>query len=173
MKHFIITLLLAAVITLFACPGLSQSSATKPSISDTAFNSFFIKWENAYNSFINGDPGPWKAICSQSNDHSILGGFGGYEKGWIEAGPRYNWAAQQFKESGARVAIDYISVVVTENMAYVILIERANTKIANAKEPTKHVLRSTQIFRKENREWKLLHRHADFQVEKNVNAGVE
>ncbi len=104
-------------------------------------------------------------ICSQTDDASIFGGFGGFEKGWAKVNARYDWAALQFKTRNAKSDIEYINVIINDNLAILLLIERAYTMTGNTKQPL-HTLRSTQIFRKENGEWKLLHRHADYQMEK-------
>jgi ketosteroid isomerase-like protein len=118
-------------------------------------------WEKATNRFINGDPSLWKQICSKSNDATIMGGFGGYEKSWDQVGPRYDWAASQFKESDAKLSVEYISTVVSGDLAYILVIERSVIQTVNAEQKTQQALRCTQIFRKENGQWKLLHRHAD------------
>ena len=40
-------------------------------------------------------------ICRDGDDVMIMGAWGAYEKGWAEVGPRYDWAAARFTDSGA------------------------------------------------------------------------
>jgi ketosteroid isomerase-like protein len=166
-RIFIFLLIVVSAGTLFTNSSSGQSVSEKPVSGDTSFNAFLIKWQKAYNAFINGDSQPWKMICSQTDDASIFGGFGGFEKGWANVSPRYDWAASQFKNCNAKLEIEYVNVILNDNLANLVLIERAYTMTGTAKQPL-HTLRSTQIFRKENGEWKLLHRHADYQMGKKV-----
>jgi len=62
---------------------------------DLDFQTFLRRWEEAQSRFLTGDPIPWKQHASQGGDATILGGFAGFEKGWSEVGPRYDWAAAQ------------------------------------------------------------------------------
>jgi ketosteroid isomerase-like protein len=47
------------------------------------------------------------------------------------------------------------------DLAYIVELERFETKVGGADEITPVALRVTSIFRRESGEWKLLHRHAD------------
>jgi ketosteroid isomerase-like protein len=100
-----------------------------------------------------------------------MGAWGAYEKGWSQVGSRYDWAAARLQESGAKVKIEYLSSGISGDLAYIVSIERSEVRLANAK-PAPMALRSTQIFRKENGVWKLLHRHADPMTEKTAPSTV-
>jgi ketosteroid isomerase-like protein len=92
---------------------------------------------------------------------------GGYEKGWTEVGPRYDWASSQFKSGGAKIKVDYLNAVVSGDLSFTIGIERQEgLHLGDQKNPIPRALRVTQVFRKEGGAWKLLHRHADPLVEK-------
>jgi ketosteroid isomerase-like protein len=49
---------------------------------------------------------------------------------------------------------------VGDDFAYLIAIERTTASV-DGSEPTSYALRSTTIFRREDGEWKIVHRHAD------------
>ena len=132
------------------------------SLAIQGFKTFLMKWEQCITDFINGDPTCWKQNSSQTDDATIFGAFGGYgEKTWKEVGPRYDWASSQYKPSGAKAKVEYLSIIVGIDLAYTVAIERSEAILGDAKETAPRVLRSTQIFKKENGVWKLLHRHAD------------
>jgi ketosteroid isomerase-like protein len=146
---------------------LSQTAA-----SDSSLRSFLPQFEAGINGFVNGDPALWKKNASHRDDVTIMGGWGAYEKGWNEVGPRYDWAAARFKESGARVKIEYISSGVSGDLAYTVAIERSEAQVVGQDKPASMVLRVTHIFRKEDGAWKLVHRHADPLFDKTAPAAV-
>jgi hypothetical protein len=50
----------------------------------------------AVDQFVNGDARLWKELCSKQDDVTIIGGWGGFERGWEQVGTRYEWAAGRF-----------------------------------------------------------------------------
>lgn len=162
----IVSAICLASFLLSTIKGYGQTQINQVTISDTSFKAFLLKWEEAVTRFMNGDATLWKQICSQSDDATIFGGFGGYEKGWNKLGARYDWAASQFKESGTPLQVEYINVAVSGDLSYIVVIERSQPRVGNMEKAVPLALRSTQIFRKEDGEWKLLHRHADALMEK-------
>ncbi len=162
-------LLLALLVSaLLVCAQVPLTRAN-----DSSFQSFLRRWEEAQSRFVTGDPTLWKQNASQSDDATILGGFGGYEKGWSEVGPRYDWASFQYKDSGAKLKVEYISTEVSGDMGFTVAIERQEeVRLGGQQKPTQRALRVTQIFRKEGGAWKLLHRHADPLMEKKGPSAV-
>ena len=160
----------AAAASLLASVVLSQ--VLTPLTTHAGLRKFVPRFEAGVNDFINGDPRLWKQNASQHEDATIMGAWGAYEKGWREAGPRYDWAAARFRPSGAKVQIEYLASGVSGDLAYTIAIERSNALIVDQRERTPMALRVTHLFRKENGEWKLLHRHADPLVGKTAPGAV-
>ena len=60
---------------------------------DSDFRAFLSRFEEGTERFINGDPAVWKANAFQSDEATIMGAWGAYEKGLAHVGPRYDWAA--------------------------------------------------------------------------------
>lgn len=125
------------------------------------FSEFLPRFEHGIDRFLNGDATLWKSNVSQEGDGTIMGAWGDYEKGWHELEPRYEWAAARFEESGAHVQFQYLATGVTGDLAYTVAIERSVVRIVGQKRPATMCLRVTHLFRREQGEWKLLHRHAD------------
>jgi ketosteroid isomerase-like protein len=50
---------------------------------------------------------------------------------------------------------------VTQELAYILEIERFEAKVGRSEEITSVALRTTSVFRREGGDWKLVHRHAD------------
>ncbi|MBA3768316.1 MAG: nuclear transport factor 2 family protein [Acidobacteria bacterium] len=167
-----ILLLVLLVCTLF---GYTQTQVRPDTITaDSSFRAFLPEWEKTQSRFINGDPTLWKQHASHRDDVTILGGFGGYgEKGWDAVGARYDWASSQYKDSGAKMKVEYLSTGASEDLGFTVAIERQEeVRLGGQQNPTQRALRVTQIFRKEGGAWKLLHRHADPLMEKKSPSAV-
>jgi ketosteroid isomerase-like protein len=108
---------------------------------------------------VQGDATRLKEIYSHQDDITILGGFGGIERGWSQVEPRLDWAASQF--SRGTFAEEEVSVVVGTELAYTVAIERNQVDVGQPPTPQTLELRVTQIFRREPAGWRLVHRHAD------------
>ena len=160
------------LLGLFVCTlvGYAQTQVRQDMTADSSFRAFLPEWEKAQSRFINGDPTPWKQHASHGDDATILGAFGGYgEKGWGAVGARYDWASSQYKGGGATMKVEYISVVASGDLAFTVGIERQDgARVGDQQNPMRRALRATQIFRKEDGAWKLLHRHADPLIEKQT-----
>jgi SnoaL-like domain len=115
----------------------------------------------AVNHFVNGDCRLWKELCSKEDDVTIIGGWGGYERGWEEVGARYDWAAAQFVSSGSRVEIENVSIVAGSDLAFTVDIERSDVRLQVVDRVVPMALRVTTVYRREGEEWKMTHRHAD------------
>lgn len=155
-------LLLAAVTTGCVVPLVAQPAV------DTSFQHFLPTFEQGTTGFLNGDATLWLANASQSDQASIMGGWGAYEQGWEEVGPRYGWAVQRFLPSEAKVEVEYIAQTVSGDLAYTVAIERSTVKLIDQEQPAPMALRVTHVYQRENGVWKLLHRHADPLMEKTA-----
>jgi ketosteroid isomerase-like protein len=116
----------------------------------------------ALNGFVAGNATPWKQHCSHRDDVTVIGAWGGFEKGWAaDVEKRYEWAAGRFLGSKRGMEVENISLVVTAELAYSVDIERALVRVAGKDQMAAMALRVTTIFRLENGDWKMVHRHAD------------
>jgi ketosteroid isomerase-like protein len=159
---------LLLVVTVFALSGCKRTEVPPAAAGDASLRAFLPQWEEAQSRFLNGDPTLWKQHTLQTGDATIFGAFGGYEKGWSEVGPRYDWAASQYKASGARKRVEYLNTAVSGDLAFTVGIERDEVQVSGQDKPAPRSLRVTQVFRRENGAWKLLHRHADPLLEKKA-----
>ena len=107
----------------------------------------------------NGDVSGIKALYAKSDDATSFYGWGGYEKGWDEVSRRWDWAGQQFK--GGSVGHENITTVIAGEMAYTTDIETFQVRMDGMDAPTQWSNRVTHIFRLEDGDWRLVHRHAN------------
>jgi ketosteroid isomerase-like protein len=107
-----------------------------------------------------GDVSAIKSLCSHTADVTSFYGWGGYEKGWDAVSTRWTWAGRQFK--GGTVSYQNVSTVVTAGMFYTTDIETFRMDaMAGVEGPTSWSNRVTHIFRLEDGEWRLVHRHGN------------
>jgi ketosteroid isomerase-like protein len=107
----------------------------------------------------NGDVAAIRALYAHSDDATSFYGWGGYEKGWAAVDKRWSWAGQQFK--GGMVNHQNVTTVVTAELAYTTDIETFEVQMDGMEGPTRWSNRVTHIFRLEDGQWRLLHRHAN------------
>jgi ketosteroid isomerase-like protein len=149
-----------------------MKAMSSTAVIDPSLQAFLPQFEEGTNGFINGDPTLWKQNASQRDDAMIMGAWGAYEKGWDEVGPRYDWAAARFTESGAKVQVEYLASTVSGDLAYTVAIERSEVRLVDQDKPVPMALRVTHLFRKEDGAWKLVLRHADPLMGKTAPATV-
>jgi ketosteroid isomerase-like protein len=107
----------------------------------------------------NGDTSAIRALYSHSDDATSFYGWGGYEKGWDAVSKRWDWAGQQFK--GGTVSYQSVTAVATPKLAYTTDIETFRVRMDGMDQPTQWSNRVTHVFRLQDGEWRLLHRHAN------------
>ena len=107
----------------------------------------------------NGDISGIVALYTHSDEASSFYGWGGYEKGWQAVSNRWSWAGQQFK--GGTVSYQNVTTVVTAELAYTTDIETFKARMEGMDQPTQWSNRVTHIFRLEDGEWRLTHRHGN------------
>jgi ketosteroid isomerase-like protein len=78
---------------------------------------------------------------------------------------------QDVEHKAAR-QVDHVSTVVSGDLAYTVAIERSTVRPPDAPATTATAQRVTQVFRKEDGRWKLLHRDVDPYLETTGPASV-
>lgn len=144
-------------------------TAPRQQAADSTFDAMLATVEAAQVQLVNGQSGPFKALWSRGDDVTLAGGLGGaVARGWTEVSERLDWVATQYA-SGARTHSEVVRNV-GQDLAYVVV--RETIKFKNPADGRSMVqeLRVTQIFRREDGRWRIVHRHADSQVVKR--AGV-
>lgn len=107
---------------------------------------------------VNGDVEPVKALHSRADDVTGFYGWGGYEKGGEAVSARWDWAAKQF--GGGTVAYETLSAHASGDLGFATEIETFNVIRPGASGPSEWRNRVTHVFRREQGDWRLVHRHA-------------
>ena len=105
----------------------------------------------------NGDAGPRRAIWSRNEPVSVLGAwrnaFGQQELDVLFAG-----LAKQFSNCTS-YRFELLAYDVVGDMAYTAGLEHTSASVDG--QPRSYVLRATQVYRREDGEWRVAHRHGD------------
>jgi ketosteroid isomerase-like protein len=119
------------------------------------------QYYRAQREFLRGNPEPVKNLFSQREDVTLANPYGPPVRGFDEVAKAIEHAAS-LRRDGTFVEWQIVAKYVSAELAYVVQIERAEeAKIGAREEITPIAVRSTMIFRPEEGEWKIVHRHAD------------
>jgi ketosteroid isomerase-like protein len=114
----------------------------------------------AQGEIVKENPEPVKRLFSHREDVTLNNPFVPPVRGWEQVAEVTDRAVSQFRD-GEMVGYEIIERHVTSELAYVVEIERAKAKVGGSEDITPFALRATMIFRPEEGEWKVVHRHAD------------
>lgn len=118
------------------------------------------KYHQALDVFVKGDPEPVGILYSRRDDATLANPFGPPVRGWKQVAETTVRAAANYRE-GEATGFDRVSDFATADLAYMVEIERFTTKVGGSEDLTPIALRVTTIFRREENEWRVIHRHAD------------
>lgn len=106
-----------------------------------------------------GDPAPYIDCWSRGDDVTLFGAWGPIEKGYRRLSETFEWVGRRFTGPGTKSEI--VSSGASGNIGYTIGFERGLAAVDGASEQPM-TIRVTHIYRREDGQWKLVHRHADF-----------
>ena len=93
------------------------------------------------------------------NDPVTLFGAAVTKTGWAEIGPTFDWLASIFANCES-FEYEVLTADVSGNLAYIAGIEHTTASVGGAP-AVPYSLRVTTILRREDGEWKVVHRHGD------------
>ena len=105
----------------------------------------------------NGDAGPRMGLWSHSDPVTLFGALFA-ASGWDEIGQVFEKLAARFSEGSYRYEV--IAAGARGDLGYVVGIEHTTASVGGAA-PEAYELRVTTILRREDGEWRVVHRHAD------------
>jgi ketosteroid isomerase-like protein len=105
-----------------------------------------------------GDQAPRAALWSQADPVSLFGAWLPVRTGWADVSEAFKRVAAQFSDS-REYRFEVIAAGASGDLAYTIGFEHNTVSINGT--PTTYTLRATHVYRREDGEWKIVHRHAD------------
>jgi ketosteroid isomerase-like protein len=134
------------------------ASAQAPNNGKDAVLAANARFYAAVNAMFKGDVGPIEAVWSHASDVTYMGPTGAFETGWSAV--LKDWQGQAAQKLGGRVEPENIHVFAGQDLAVVNDYEAGeNTNANGTVQQVK--LRATNIYRKENGQWKMIGHHTD------------
>ena len=118
------------------------------------------RYQLGLDEFMKGNPEPVKELFSHREDVTLANPLGPPAHGWDVVGATIERAASQFRD-GRFVSVEIVEKHVTPEFAYTLWLEHAEGKVGGRGDIAPATLRVTMIYRHEEGEWKVVHRHAD------------
>jgi ketosteroid isomerase-like protein len=109
---------------------------------------------------VKGDADLWRTVFSHREDVTLGNPFGPFVRGFDQVMYSATGAAERYRD-GVIVAFDRIASYESPELACVVEVERFRAKVGGSSDLVPVALRVTTVFRREDGEWKVAHRHAD------------
>jgi len=110
----------------------------------------------------NGDAAPRRALWSRNEPVSVLGAWR-HAHGQHELNELFTSLARSFSDCTS-YAFELLACDVVGDMAYTAGLEHISASVEG--QPRNYRLRATQVYRREDGEWKVAHRHGDTVAER-------
>jgi ketosteroid isomerase-like protein len=116
------------------------------------------RWQRAYRALCGGDVEPWAAIWSTQDPVSLFGAAGS-ASGAEEVRRIQGWVASHFAGLVDEKQ-ELIAAGACGDLAYTVAFEHKTVETPGG-ERAAYTLRATHVFRREDGEWRIVHRHGD------------
>ena len=126
----------------------------------SGFDQLIEEQHLAVDAFAKGDDESLAALWSRADDVTLGNPFGPFVRGFERVADTMKRAAANYRD-GEATGFEQVAKYVADDVAYLVEVEQLNAKIGGRAEATPVSLRCTSIFRKEDGNWRLVHRHAD------------
>jgi ketosteroid isomerase-like protein len=126
---------------------------------DDFLTTFLPRQIKAEKAIHNGDVAPRMQLWSTANPVTLFGAFGMFNSGWDEVSRTFRWIAARFSNCTS-YDFDLVASGVSGDLAYTVGYERC-TRSIDGGPVEQSTLRVTHVYRRENGEWKIVHRHGD------------
>ena len=99
-------------------------------------------------------------MYSQQDDVTLANPFGTTAVGWKPVSDALDYASSRFRDGEVK-DFNLVAKYVSSEQITIYEVEKWKVKVGGADELSSFELRVTSTFRLEEKEWKLVHRHAD------------
>jgi ketosteroid isomerase-like protein len=124
---------------------------------ETELRAFVDRCHKALAHQSQGNPQPFLELWSRADDVTVMAAVGGYEVGFERVSALLSWAstAQSFDSWSA----ENVALSVGPDLAVSVELEHYGQHAEG--ENTEMTIRATQVYRREDDDWRIIHRHGD------------
>jgi ketosteroid isomerase-like protein len=134
-----------------------MTSVTQATTVPADLSSFIDRCHDAVRQQSGGNSEALLALWSRAEDVTLMAATNGYQSGFDDVSALLRAVAQGLRFETYEP--ETLSTTVSSDLAYTVELERM-TGHADG-EPQEMTLRTTQVYRREDGEWRLVHRHAE------------
>jgi ketosteroid isomerase-like protein len=126
----------------------------------TDFDNAVEQYHLAVRAFVTGNPAPNQQKFSHHEDVTLMNPLNPVAHGWEQVAAELARASALLRD-GEVTAFERVAQYITPHLACIVEIERARATVGARADIASIDLRVTTIFRPEEGDWKVVHRHAD------------
>jgi ketosteroid isomerase-like protein len=127
---------------------------------DDSFEAFLAERPAVGQAHVSGDSEPLTAISTARDPATFFSPTGGYVSGAAAVLATNQAGATDFRP-GSHSEFEIFHAGSSGELGYLVGIQHADVLIADQPDPVSMHLRITELYRREDGAWKLIHRHAD------------
>ena len=131
-----------------------------PEPTDGSFEAFLAHRPDVGEAYVNGDAGPLSAISTDRDPATFFGPRGDVVSGSETVLQTNQEGATNFAPGG-RSTFEVLHAAADGDLGYLVGIQRATVRMVDTDDPIEMALRLTELYRREDGAWRLVHRHAD------------
>ena len=117
----------------------------------------------------NGDAGPRLAMWSRRSPVTLFGALQS-RSGGEELSSTFEWVASRFSACSS-YEIELVAAGASGDLGYTVAYEHTTASVQG--KPSSYTLRVTHVYRREEGEWRVVHRHADSVPDRGEAAGED
>jgi ketosteroid isomerase-like protein len=125
-----------------------------------SLDELLARYHRAADAFSRGDPDPVKELYSEADDVTLANPFGPARRGHKAVMHALDYASSRMS-AGQVAGFDELARYTSDELATILEVEHWRARIGERDSVESFDLRVTTTFRREEGEWKVVHRHAD------------
>jgi len=127
---------------------------------ESEFDKVIKQYHKMLDEFSRGNSRSAKMMYSHLDDVTLVNPFGTTAVGWKQVSDALDYASSRFRDGEVK-DINLVAKYESSEQVTIYEVEKWKAKVGGKEEISSFNLRVTSTFRLEEKEWKLVHRHAD------------